>query len=358
VDVDAQQSAWVEAGRVRLIAPAAARTAGDDPRDRLDATAAIVDLRRGDDGLWRGAAGVDFVVPGQAADGAWVLAGAGDGRLTLRVGERTDAAARGCWSSGSRTIADVIVIRGDGERWTASMCGTRYPVVECAGRREAARRWEAAVLRTLTAGVDVDPDTCTLRSTACDLDRLVARCGEAWVLPDGPIRRVVGPDVAAAGCGRGFLEDTGVEVPDPCVAPAEATCRPPALPSEGLPDAPDPAAPYVRWCGEAPTWTGPGLHPPYRPGRPHGAVLACWRRALERDPDACGEVRAVVARPFAVGGTTQVGGLTTTLDDDDLAGCLARALQEWEPPGPADGGAIPIRAILRAPGPAVPRTTD
>ncbi|GEM_PF-2662795 len=348
-------------GRIRLLAPAAARAIESpdrDPRDDLDTTAAVVDLRLGDDGRWRGAAGVDWTVPDQAADGIWEIESRADGVLILRSGERADGGERGCWSTGRRTVADVVTVRASGDDWTASMCGTRYPVVEFAGRRELTDAWQRAMLERLTAGVDVDPGECALRSVACDRDALIARCGERWVLPGGRERVFEGPEPPPAACGRGFLRDTGVEVPDPCSVPPTVGCRPPAFPSEGRTPVPEPARPYVRWCSEDPSWAGPGLHPPYRAGRPHGAALACWRRALERDAGACAEVWAVIARPLAPGARHRIGKLATPGGDDELADCMARALEEWEPPGPPDGGRIVIRGVLRAPGPAVPRSAQ
>jgi hypothetical protein len=362
VDVGKQQADWVSSGSLALVAPDASRALAEDswdPRDQRDRVAAVVDLRLGANGLWIGTAGLDFLVPGQTPPGTWTLEEVADGTLRLLANDRVGTSGGGCWSSGRRTVADVVVVRPRGDHWSASFCGARYPVVEFEGREARDDRWQAAQVERITAGTQVVPGDCSLRSVACEPDHLIARCGGAWVLPSGASRTVAGPDVPAAACGRGRLRDTGFEVPDPCSQTgAGSWCGPPALPSAGQLPAPEPARPFVRWCEQTPSWAGPGLHPPYARGRPHGAMLACWRRALERDPGACGEVTALVARPLVLGGSTQVGGVSSTIEDPDLTDCVARALQEWAPPGPPDGGEVPIRAVLRSPSATVPAASQ
>jgi hypothetical protein len=367
--MDALQDQWLAEGRIRLIAPGVARSLSDpawDPREHLSETAAIVDLTRDARGFWRGEAGVGLVVAGQAPSGEWEVSARGEGRLQLKTSRE---ASSGCWTSGSRTVADVIVITPRRERargsidpggWWASMCGIRYPVVVFSGREERSRRWKERVLDAITAGLEVEG--CELRSVGCDPDHLAARCGDRWVLPaPARVRTFSGPDPGSARCGRGPLADTGVEVPDPCTVPPgdvpDCRHRPYKTPDGTFDPEPQRARPYIRWCGQHPeAWLGPGLHPPYRPGRPHGSVSACWKRALLRDPTACGEFTAVVR--LTSGAATQVESVAETVGDEDLARCLHRALEEWAPAGPADTSAIRVRAFLRNPGPNVPVSAE
>jgi len=70
-------------------------------------------------------------------------------------------------------------------------------------------------------------------------------------------------------------------------------------------------------------------------------VRYCYNQGLQRDPDLEGRVSV----QFDVGANGRVATAIvqqSTLDDDDTAGCVARAVEGWKFPRPADAQAVTI----------------
>lgn len=157
---------------------------------------------------------------------------------------------------------------------------------------------------------------------------------------------------SAGSEARPVVEARHEVAPDvpPGPVPAKADLRhEPAEPEAGGIDRPEgepgasalPRAARVR-SGIVETHGGLARHVIQRVVRRHSAEIRfCYEQALSRRPSL--EGRVVVS--FVVGSdgrvtSSEIG--STTLNDEAVEACIARAVQRWTFPGPEGGGAVTV----------------